>query len=266
MAEIRQNEMNCADFEALLMEAVEGALAPAEAERCRLHVSACQLCGPLFAEGLAGYQALHGLAEAEPPAYLLHNILAATSEAESAARKQAAAAQPAWLHGLLRDLRQWMAPIMAGAMQPRIAGSFAMAFFSVTLLLNVAGFRFSDLRGVNLRPSAIRSTLSRQYYQATARVERYYDSVRIVYELESRVRELKNAALPPEQEKSRPEERKKPRQNKEKGNGDISNRPEEQNQNYVQQRGEMIEASLNLNLIERELAPPAWRSRVVREL
>src|SRR5439155_9102663 len=121
---------------------------------------------------LAGYQALQGLPEAEPPAHLLHNILAATSEAEAAARRKTAAAQPAWL----REVRAWMAPITAGAMQPRIAGSFAMAFFSITLLLNLVGFRFSDLRGENLRPSAIRGTLSRQYYQTTARVARYYDS------------------------------------------------------------------------------------------
>ena len=87
MAEIRQNEMNCADFEALLMEAVEGALVPAETERFHRHAGACQLCGPLFAEALAGYQALQGLQEADPPAYLLHNILAATSEAELAARR-----------------------------------------------------------------------------------------------------------------------------------------------------------------------------------
>src|SRR5205085_10522239 len=207
MAEIRQNEMNCADFETQLMEAVEGALVPAEAERFHRHAGACQLCGPLLAEALAGYQALHGLQEADPPAYLLHNILAATSEAELAARKKAAAAQPEWL----REFRTWMAPVMAGAMQPRIAGSFAMAFFSITLLLNLVGFRFSDLRGVNLRPSAIRGSLSKQYYQATARVERYYDSVRVFYELESRVRELKNAALPESQEKSRRPEEKKQR-------------------------------------------------------
>src|SRR5438067_8068251 len=251
MAETVHNEMNCAEFEALMMEAAEGALLPAETERVRRHAAGCQLCGPLFAEGLAGYQALHGLPEAEPPAYLLHNILAATSEAEVAARKKAAATQPAWR----REVGAWMAPLAAGMMQPRVAGSFAMAFFSITLLLNLVGFRFSDLRGVNLRPSAIRGTLSRQYYQTTARVARYYDSVRFVYELESRMRELKNAALPSEREKSQQEERKKPRQNKDKDNGNISNRPEEQNQNYVQQRGEMIEARLNWDSAERELAP-----------
>src|SRR5438067_2751273 len=142
-----------------------------------------------------------------------------------------------------------MAPVRAGAMQPRIAGSFAMAFFSITLLLNLAGFRFGELRGVNLRPSAIRGTLSRQYYQTTARVAKYYDSVRLVYELESRLRELKNAALPQPEEKPRPQE-KKPR----KDDGNISNRPEQQNQNYVQQRGEIIEARLSVNPAEKETA------------
>src|SRR5438552_13287476 len=141
MADIRQNEMNCADFETQLMEAVEGALAPAETECFHRHAGACQLCGPLFAEALAGYQALHGLQAADPPAYLLHNILAATSEAELAARKNTATAQPAWL----REFRTWMAPVRAGAMQPRIAGRLAIAFFSITLLLHLVCFGFSSL-------------------------------------------------------------------------------------------------------------------------
>ncbi len=40
---------------------------------------------------------------------------------------------------------------------------------------------------MSLRPAAIRHT----YYNTQARVVRYYENIRFVYEVESRVRELK---------------------------------------------------------------------------
>jgi hypothetical protein len=45
---------------------------------------------------------------------------------------------------------------------------------------------------VSLRPSAIRHS----YYNTQARVVRYYENIRFVYEVESRVRELKRNVAP----------------------------------------------------------------------
>ena len=70
--------------------------------------------------------------------------------------------------------------------------SFAMVFFSFTLVLNFAGLRLSDVRRVDLRPKA----LARTYYETSAKVVRYYDNIRFVYEIESRVRDLKRVTLP----------------------------------------------------------------------
>ena len=99
--------------------------------------------------------------------------------------------------------------------------SFGMAFFSITLILNVAGVRMSTLRSIDLRPSA----LVRTYYEASGRVVKYYENLRFVYELETRVRELKQAATPTDE---KPDQKKDQQQDKKQGN-----EPDQRNyQNY----------------------------------
>ena len=75
-------------------------------------------------------------------------------------------------------------------LQPRLAMTAAMAFFSIALTLNLTGVRFSELRASDLRPSS----LKRSFYEANAHVVRYYDNLRVVYELESRVHDLQRAS------------------------------------------------------------------------
>jgi hypothetical protein len=62
----------------------------------------------------------------------------------------------------------------------------AMAFFSVALTMDITGTRLQDLKPSNLRPS----NLKQGFYSANARVVRYYEGLRVVYELESRVRDM----------------------------------------------------------------------------
>lgn len=226
--------MRCAEFQAVLTEAVEGSLEAGQMVKVRAHVTACETCGPQFAEALAGFEWARSLGEVEPPAGLLSSILAATSRAElPIAQESKAAATAVTLAGTRKQAArrwggQWLPPFMAPVLQPRVMATVAMAFFSITLLLNLAGVHITNFRMADLRPSALRAGMSRQYYQTTARVTKYYDSVRFVYELQSRVQELKNAAIPqPEEERPR---------KREKNNRDISIRPEEQNnQHYSRQ-------------------------------
>jgi len=78
--------------------------------------------------------------------------------------------------------------------QPRLMMTAAMAFFSITLTLNIAGVRLSAVRLADLKPAAISLNLDKQYHMASARVVRYYDNLRFVYEMEARVRELRRDA------------------------------------------------------------------------
>ena len=92
--------------------------------------------------------------------------------------------------------------------QPRFAMSFGMAFFSLSISLSLAGVKVSDVRHVDLRPSAIKRT----YYETTGRVVKYYENIRFVYEIESRVREFKRVTAPPEPSPTGAEQRKERQQ------------------------------------------------------
>ncbi len=81
----------------------------------------------------------------------------------------------------------------------------AMAFFSIALTLNLAGVRLTAVRVSDLKPTAIRSNLTRQLVNSKASVVRYYDNLRFVYEMEAKMRELRRAT-----ENDEPTQDKKP--------------------------------------------------------
>lgn len=92
-----------------------------------------------------------------------------------------------------------------GLLEPRLMLTAAMAFFSISITLNVAGIRLNDLRPMNLR-----HTVTRTYFDTSAHVTRYYENMRVVYQLESRVRELRRAAETDSNRINRPEHKTQP--------------------------------------------------------
>jgi hypothetical protein len=222
--------MACAQFDALLSEALDGALTGADLERFHNHRHACPVCGTLFAEAEASLRWLRELPEAEPPRNLVHNILAVTSGVVTPERAMAPA-QPSWIDRLRARIQPVLAHTWGTMRSPRFAMSFGMAFFSISIALNVAGVNLSDLRYLDLRPSA----LQKEYFATTARLTRYYENIRFVYEIESRVRDLKRAA--------EPEPSQKPNKEKERKN-DTSGRPEhKQNENYSRDSSQPLMAA-----------------------
>ena len=224
MSQELQDGMRCAEFEALLTEAVEGGLSAQLMQLFRGHAQTCPQCRALFAEASTGYESLRSLVEIEPPTSLLHDILAATSEADKAEK----AATPSAWQRFREQLAPYFAPVFGNLMQPRVAGSGAMAFFSLTLLLNITGVRVTDVKRVDLTPHAIKTNVERTYIQASARVVKYYDSLRFVYEVESKLRDLRQAEPAEQKPVGKPK--------RDKNNRNMSQQPgSEQNQNYSQQ-------------------------------
>jgi hypothetical protein len=219
-----KNGMQCNEFDALLSDALDQALTGAKLEQFQAHARVCQVCGPLFAEAKAGQGWLKSLGEVEPPATLVHNILADTVGIQTARLRESGTdgVRASWTE----RVREWsdsvLAPVFGAVRQPRFAMSFGMAFFSLSIALSVGGVKVGDLKQVDLRPSA----LKRNYYTTSGKVVKYYENIRFVYEFESRVREFKKVAIPAE---PAPEEKDKTRKN------DTSGQPEQrQERNYSQ--------------------------------
>jgi len=192
----------CEQWEALLAEAVDGTLNPALQTRFDAHAAQCIACAKLLTETRRGHQWLHMLeATPEPPADLLHRILVATSGdlplTPALAGGNVIPMQPVWR-------RVNLVAVARRSFEPRLWMTAAMAFFSIALTLNLSGVQISQLRWSDLRPSALRSNIERQVYAASTPVVRYYDHLRIVYEVESKVRQYR-----------RSEEEKKPSTNEE---------------------------------------------------
>jgi hypothetical protein len=198
--------VTCSEFDSLLSDALEGLLSAASQRRFDLHREQCPTCGPLFSETESGLNWLRSLDEVEAPANLVHNILAATTMQQAAAALAAPKKSlKERLSGVLADL---VAPVRALVREPRLAMTGAMAMFSVTLSLNLVGVRLGDLKHVDLHPRAIKEQATMRYYETTSRVVKYYENIRLVYEVESRLQELKRATGSGE-EQERPAERKK---------------------------------------------------------
>lgn len=233
MAGETKNGMQCAEFDALLNEALDATLTGPKLERFQAHARICAVCGPLFAEADAGRRWLKSLADVEPPTHLVHNILLATTGHESQSVSLRGKGKASWAEAIKGWLRTVFGPVVSMSRQPRFAMSFGMAFFSLSISLSLAGVKVNDVRHVDLRPSAIKRT----YYETTGRVVKYYENIRFVYEIESRVREFKRVTAPAE---AVPKEQKP-----EKKDNNTSGEPElRQERNYSQGENQPVLASL----------------------
>ncbi len=228
--------MDCAAFEALLVDAVENALPAADALSFQEHAGRCERCSQLLLRARQGHDwlALLRQQEIEPPVDLVQTILARTSGVQPMGGMQPRGTSPmsapsvtalphapgypnpgylavGYPAATILAPRPWNGTPWTGTwkrpalvtlrrtvLEPRIALTAAMAFFSISLTLNMVGIRLGDLRPADLRPANLRRTLTRQYVLANSSVVRYYENLRFVYEVESRVQELRHAAETPD--------------------------------------------------------------------
>jgi len=163
-------------------------------------MAGCKACSALFDESRRGREWLEFLSpEPEVPAGLLDKILAQTGPGQvagfgivggksdilpTAPALASRGGRAAWQHpGFMGQVRRFA--------EPRLMMTAAMAFFSIALTLNLTGVKLTQLHLASFRPAAISSFLERRIMTASVPIVRYYDHLRYVYEVESRMRELR---------------------------------------------------------------------------
>ncbi|WP_446745472.1 anti-sigma factor family protein [Silvibacterium acidisoli] len=179
--------VRCEEWEAMLADALDGLLTPTEGVAFEAHSQECRLCAQLLAEAKQGQEWMQFLhVEPEMPSDMMEKILSRTSgvvaERPLAIHGAPIPAGPAAILHLPRRKMVWDTRLMMTA---------AMAFFSIALTLNLTGVRLTGLRLADLTPANMQNNLTRQFYGAKGSVVRYYDNLRFVYELESKLRELR---------------------------------------------------------------------------
>jgi hypothetical protein len=206
----------CGQWETLLADALDGLLRAEDEATFSSHMASCAACTGLFEEARRGREWLEFLsAEPEVPVGLLDKILAQTGPGQTAGfglvnddnllpvtpggiplGKHRAKTVPAWQRpGFMGYVRRFA--------EPRLMMTAAMAFFSIALTLNLTGVKISSLRMSDLKPSALRSLVQRRLTMASTPIIRYYDNLRLVYEVQSRVRELRRNADDNNQQKQK---------------------------------------------------------------
>lgn len=215
---------HCAQFEAMLADAVDGSLTAEERAAFDLHLVGCAACSDLLANAKRGAAWMEMLRQQrpEPPAAMLERIFAQTSGARMGGGRvpgieavssggiagdaalgiamgpagvlepiSGASAVSNLLPFRKRDVRRFdLRAVGHTLLQPRLAMTAAMAFFSIALTLNLTGVRLSEFQISDLKPSSLKRSL----YAVDAHVVRYYTNLRVVYELESRVRDLQRSS------------------------------------------------------------------------
>jgi hypothetical protein len=181
----------CGQWETLLADALDGLLKPEDEVTFSAHMATCAACTALFEEARRGREWLEFLSpEPEVPEGLLDRILAQTGPGQVAgyglvpgSSNVVPIPQPWQRPGFIGQVRRFA--------EPRLLMTAAMAFFSIALTLNLTNVRLSSLRLSDLRPIAVRSFVERRVMMASTPIIRYYDHLRFVYEVESRMRELR---------------------------------------------------------------------------
>ena len=197
MAERTQfpNSPACGAWETLLTDALDGLLKPEDEATFTSHKAICPACTTLYEEARKGREWLEFLSpEPEAPEGLLERILAHTGPGHAARGPLPAMAGSGVVPAFVVPV--WQQPgffaRMRYAMQPRLVMTAAMAFFSIALTLSLTGVRLTTLRLADLRPRAVRSYMERQLNMASVPIVRYYDHLRFVYEVESKVRQMRS--------------------------------------------------------------------------
>lgn len=240
-------EMQCAEFDLVMADAIDGLLTGEQLAKFESHKASCPACAAMFADTAAGASWLQDLGEIEPPRNLVHNIVAATSGvavAAAEAKAEEASHRPLW-----ERLKNAVRPVLSPVFTPRFAMSAAMAFFSVSTVLTVGDIKVSDFRKMDLTPKGI----ARTYYATEAKAVKYYENIRLVYEIESRVRELRRAATTDSNEEQKDE---KPNNKGKESTGE----PDKEYRNYSQGMNDLVLASVNKDAV---LGIPARQRRIV---
>jgi hypothetical protein len=166
--------MTCAELEILLCDYVDGTLRGEERTALESHIAGCSACAEL-AKDVAGVTAfIETVAAAEPPAELLTRILHEMRTRPAEKRSWWRNLFGGWVHNVL---------------QPRYVMGMAMTVLSFSMIAKFAHIEPRQLRPSDLDPVKIWAGIDDRTHRAWDRAVKYYENLRLVIEIQSRLKE-----------------------------------------------------------------------------
>jgi len=193
--------MTCAEFEILLADYVDETLQPAQRSALEAHTAGCAACAEL-AQDVTGATAFMERASApEPPREMVTRILFEMPRAIRVAPKDRAKGVWSKVLGLFEPV-----------LQPKFAMGMAMTILSFSMLAQFAGIQVKQFKAADLDPVHVWATIDSQTQRTWERAVKYYENLKLVYEVQTRLKEWsdqdeedrKTSSAPLEQQKLTP--------------------------------------------------------------
>ncbi len=171
--------MNCTELESILADYLDGTLGAAQRAAVELHASECPACREFMGDVTGAVNFLNRVPGVEPPPELITRIafqapngrLRQPHERRSLASRLAA---------------KWLQPML----QPRLAMGMAMTLLSFAMLERCTGIHVQHLQPADLNPVRVWGGVEDKALRVRDRVVKSYENLRVVYEVETRLKEL----------------------------------------------------------------------------
>ncbi len=170
----------CEQTEARLSEYLDGLLGAQERADFDAHMQGCMRCAPLIARVASMVVELRGLEMVEEPPHLVGAILDKTIGPRRAAK-------PSW-----RGVSGWFGSLL----QPKLAYGAATIAVTFAVILSSLGFNWRKPKLADLHPVNLYRAADREAHLVYARGAKFVGDLRVVYEIQSRLRPEQDVAAP----------------------------------------------------------------------
>lgn len=165
----------CDQIEARLSDYLEGMLQAPERAAFEAHAESCGECGPLVASVRSLVGELRSMEEVKEPPRLVYTILDKTL-------------------GPRESLSGWQAfrNFIAGLATPKFAYGTASVMATFIILLGASGISLRKPKLADLHPATVMHNVERSAHLNFAKGVKYVSDLRVVYEIQSRLRQGEN--------------------------------------------------------------------------
>ncbi len=171
--------MNCAEFEQVLADYLDGVLGDAQRRAVEEHAASCLACREFMADVTGAVAFLKRADAVAPPPELVTRI---AYQAPSGRSRDAFETQGIWN----RISAAWLQPLL----RPKFAMGMAMTILSFAMLQRCTGVQVQHIQPADLSPVRIWDGVEDRVIRVKDRAVKYYDNIRLVYEIETRLKAL----------------------------------------------------------------------------
>ncbi len=174
------NRLKCTEFDALLCDYLDGVADAGQRAMAEAHIAECGECADLARDARAALAFVERTEEVDVPQQLVTQILYQI---------------PTKMSGRLSvrtGVRGWVNRLLEPVLQPRYVMGAMLTILSLAMMTRCAGAPDHPLNASDLDPVRLWTALDDRVHRSWERTVKTYESMRLVYEVQTRLREWKS--------------------------------------------------------------------------